>query len=123
VNWEHWLRMIKSRLDSTTRTKRILIGCWIVLALISGLDAIILAVRCGEDRKTGPNLILSPWDISKAPPQCIQRSLVKIVGSPQSSPSIRSASGQIENFRTSSAKKIRVAHRPMFASFDTSHTE
>lgn len=123
MSLERWLQLIKTRLDSTTRAKRILIGCWIALALISGLDAIILAVRCGEDRKTGPNLILSPWDVSKAPPQCIRRSMVRIVGSPQGLSAFHSSLDRAKGAKADNTEKIRVAHRPMFAPFDVPHTE
>ncbi len=120
---KHWLQFVKSRFDSNTRAKRMLIGCWIVLALISGLDAIILAVRCGEDRKTGPNLILSPWDVSKAPPQCIRRSMVRIIDSPIGLQALHPPLGRTKDVKTSNLGKIIVAHQPMFAPFNALHTE
>lgn len=69
---------IGSRFRALERDRRAFVVCLSALAVVSLFDVALLGVS-GAGRKQGPNQILSPWDVSKAPPQCIHRSAVRIV--------------------------------------------
>lgn len=69
-----------NRAHSRTRSygSRRSLACGLGLALLFAADILLLEIRSEQQIKVDANRVLSPWDVSKAPPQCAPRDSIKV---------------------------------------------